>query len=319
MNLIRFVFTKQFILNFFGALLLLFCFVLFISKIWLPIRTQHGEVVAIPPLDKLNLFKALEMLDEKELTYKIDTFRYDEKIPAHQIMYVYPKSGSEVKKGRAILIKANAKTWRPVFLPNLINNSKRLAFTKIKAADLFVGDTIYEPDLAKDVVKRILYNGREVKSGEMIPRYAKIDVVLGKGLKTNVLTPTIEGLTLEQAKYVIKQNQFEIGKIKYLFRKNKDTTNLKVYYQDPAPEDFIDEGMPIHLWVSNISVDSLKNQINTLHKTYRKYLLDSLGRLMTTGEIKQATQKVLDEAKKPMLEEQQKEIEKSTEEGISIE
>ncbi len=325
MNIVRFLFSFKFLINVIAALLIFVAIIFFISKIWLPIRTQQNEIVTVPKLIKQNLFAVLKELNDKNLTYKIDTFRYDDKLPPHQIIYTYPKSGAEVKKGRTIFIKANAKTWRPVFLPNLINNSKRLAFTKITAADLFVGDTIYEPDLAKDVVRRILYNGREIKFGEQIPRFSKIDVVLGKGLKTNVPVPNVEGLTLEQAKYVLKQNFFEVGKINFLSKNKIDSTKLIVYYQDPAPDDFLDEGMAINFWVSETPRDSLQNQIKKLHKTYRKYLFDSTGRVMTLDEVKQASQEVIKETKKAQdqsnnpLQPKVAPVATEPEEGITIE
>ncbi len=46
-----------------------------------------------------------------------------------------------------------------------------------------MGDTLYEPSIAKDAVIRLMYNGAQVKPGDLVPRFSVIDVVVGQGPK----------------------------------------------------------------------------------------------------------------------------------------
>ncbi|MFA9290282.1 MAG: PASTA domain-containing protein [Solirubrobacteraceae bacterium] len=321
MSVIKFFFSFRFFKNFIIALSILVAMLLFVNFVWLPIITQQKEIVEVPNSKNENIFSYINKLEELNLSYKIDTFSYEKDIKSHQVIYTFPFGGSKVKEGRTIFIKANSKTWRPVFLPKLVDVSKRLAFTIIETSDLYVGDTIYEPDIAKNIVKRILYKGREINVGYQLPRFSKIDVVLGMGLQTDVPVPNLEGLSFDEAKKLLKQKFFEIGKMNFTFKKNNlDSTNLKIYYQDPAPEDYLDEGMSINLWLSDISKDSLKDKVKNLHKTYRKYLIDSTGKVIDIQKIKNASNEVIEKIKEAQkIKIQEEENLKNSQENVIIE
>lgn len=242
----------------------------FIFKIWLDAYTHHGEEIEIPDLAEMDIRQAIKTLDKLDLTYEIDSVRFDSTKAPYSILDFYPQKGFKVKEGRKIFIKSNPKTWRPVALPDIIGKSKRLAFTQLKLAGLAVGDTIYEPDLAKDAVLRVMYQGKVILKETELPRLAKVDVVLGKGLEYGVAMQSLIGMNLEQARSSILANSFEVGRLN-IDSLTQDSSVLKVYYQYPLPGDNYDQGLPVDLWLSAKDPKRLGGTVKELDRQYRNF------------------------------------------------
>lgn len=240
----------------------------FTFRVWMAAYTNHNEEIAIPDLSKMNIKEAIKTLDELGLKYEIDSVRHDSTRPIYSIIEFYPKAGFKVKEGRKIFIKSNPRSWQPVALPDIIGKSKRLAFTQLKISGLVVGDTIYEPDIAKDAVLRVLYKGRPIVKGTEIPRFAKVDLVLGKGLQYGVSMPNLLGMTLDEARTTIMANQFEVGRLT-IHGAVTDSANLKVYYQYPIKGDNYDQGLPVDIWLTEKPLSELHAIIKDLDRQYR--------------------------------------------------
>ncbi len=229
----------------------LLCFGLyhFIFKVWLNAYTHHNQEIEIPDLSELDVQHAIATLDKLKLTYEIDSIKYDSSKAPFSILEFYPQAGFKVKEGRKIFIKSNPSGWRPTNLPDIVGKSKRLAFTQLKMAGLSVGDTIYEPDIAKDAVLRVMYQGKPIAFNEVLPRFSKVDVVLGQGLEYGVKMENLVGMRLEDAQAAIIANQFEIGMLNVQGIVT-DSSQLKVFYQYPIADDYYDQGLPVDLWVT---------------------------------------------------------------------
>ena len=242
----------------------------FIFNVWLDSYTNHNEYVEVPDLSKMNITDATAKLDELGLTYEVDSSRFDPNSKPFSIMDFYPAAESRVKEGRRIFIKSNPKTYRPVELPDLIGKSKRLAITQLEISGLKIGRILYEPDLAKDAVLKIVFNGKVVKAGEQLPRFATVDLVLGRGMLAGVRMPNLVNMTLNDAKKSIKDNFFEIGQIKFIGGSH-DTINARVVYQFPFATDTYDQGQPIDLWLSTEPREQIRAQLRELDVQYKNY------------------------------------------------
>lgn len=242
----------------------------FVFKIWLNAYTNHNQEIEIPDMKKMNLEDALLALDKLNLTYEVDSIRFDSTRPPHSIIDFFPEAGFMVKEGRKIFIKANPKGWQPTTMPDIVGKSKRLAFTQLKLSGLSVGDTIYEPDIAKDAVLRVIFKGKQIEKGTSLPRFAKIDLVLGRGVEYGVKTPSLLGLSLEEARSSMLAKQFEKGRIS-VEGSFSDSSKLHVFYQYPLPDDNYDQGLPIDLWVSEKNTAQLKDKIKELDLQFRNF------------------------------------------------
>ena len=158
---------------------------------------------------------------------------------------------------------------------------KQLIQTAIEqSADIIVFPELsltgYEPDLAKDAVLKILYNGKIVKAGEQLPRFATVDLVLGRGMLSGVRMPNLLNFTLTEAKKSIKDNFFEIGQIKFIGGSN-DTINARVVYQFPFSSDTYDQGQPIDIWLSTEPRDKIRAQLKELDVQYKNFGEDTIS------------------------------------------
>ncbi len=251
---------------------------------WLSGYTNHGESVDVPDISKLSIKEALAELDDMGLQYNVDSVKFSEDYAPYQIIEFYPKAGSKVKPGRRIFIKSNPSDWQPVELPDLIDKSKRLAFTLLNMRGFKVGDTIYVKDIARDAVLKVQYDGEEVRPKTLLPRGAKVDLVLGRGLLFDMPVPDLQGLTLEEAEKVMEDHFFEKGMVSYLVANVKpsgnndssdesmlgDSLQMRVVYQEPPVNELYDEGLPISLWLSYDDKKALRKEIDSLDVVYRR-------------------------------------------------
>lgn len=175
--LLSFTFFKQLFLAF-----LIVCTCLFLFMYWINFTTNHGEEIQVPNLSKLTLEQAEDKLDELNLDYELlDTVDFNPAYPKYSIVVQDPIPGSKVKKNRVIYVKINASAYSKVRLPDLIQKTYRQAVPTLKAIGLEVGDTTYIPNLAKDMVLQMKYNGQLIKPGQQVLKMSKISLVLGDG------------------------------------------------------------------------------------------------------------------------------------------
>ena len=251
---------------------LLLAIAVFIGLVWLTFRwlefhTNHGDEIPVPNVVNMTVQQAIEVLDDQGLEYEVDSFKFDPKFRPYQVLQIFPSPGSRVKDGRTIVLKVNPKTYAPVTIPDIIDGYKGLAFRKLERLELKVGDTIYEPNIQKDAVIRMMYNGAVIKPGAKVPMFSTIDLVIGTGPKRNVTIPNLVGMTVAQAKVVIAQNLFEVGLVDHQDG-GKDNNDI-VYYQDPAMGSVRDQGMQIDLWASKKTPAEMQSKIRELDDMYR--------------------------------------------------
>lgn len=268
----------------------------FTFRVFLDTYTNHNEEISIPDLSQMSIQDAVKTLEELNLTYEIDSVKFDSTKAPYAILDFYPKTGFKVKEGRRVFIKSNPRTWLPVEMPDIIGKSKRLAFTQLKLAGLEVGDTIYEPDIAKDAVLRVMFQGKQISTKTVLPRFAKVDVVLGKGLEYGVKMQSLIGMGLDQARSTIVANQFEVGRLT-VEGSASDSSILRVFYQYPIAGDNYDQGLPVDLWLSDRQPGELSARVKDLDRQYRNDLKDSAAIAQYEKELQMKDREELTPAK----------------------
>lgn len=234
---------------------------------WLEYYTHHGDEVAVPNVMNTTVHRAVEVLDEAGLEYEVDSLKYDPKYKPFQVLGVFPQPGAKVKTGRSITLLINPRTWAPVSVPEILDKYKGLAFRRLEQVGLKMGDTLYEPNIQRDAVIKILYNGREIRPGTQLPRFSTVALVIGTGPKRNIPVPDVTGMTLAEARTIIAQSLFEVGLVENDMGTQDE--NARVYFQDPAPGALRDQGMQMDLWTSKRSAAQLSGKIAELRQTYR--------------------------------------------------
>lgn len=264
--MLKSLFHWKVLVNFFLAIVI-FVGLVWLTFRWLEIHTRHGEEVPVPNVMNLSVHNAVKILEDAGLDYEVDSFKFDPRYKPFQVLDISPKAGARVKDGRTIVLKVNPRTYAPVQLPDIIDGYKGLAFRKLESVGLKVGDTIYEPNIQRDAVIRVLLNGNTLKPGALLPRLSTVDLVIGTGPMRNIGVPNLVGLTVAEAKAIITNNLFEVGLVEHEDG-GSDPTDI-VYYQDPAAGDLRDQGMQVDLWASKKTPAELRSKISYLNSIYR--------------------------------------------------
>ena len=181
MSFRKFLTSFTFFKNLFFALVIVIVFLVVFVK-FLDFSTNHGEEITVANLSKMKLEVAEEKLDEEGLeVFLLDTVEFRPEFPPYTIVEQDPIAGSKVKDGRKIYVKLNAGGYAMVTFPDLKNKTFRQATNALRALGLVEGELKYVPDLAKDIVLEVSYNGKPVKAGDKLMKNSKIDFVLGDG------------------------------------------------------------------------------------------------------------------------------------------
>lgn len=274
-KILAFLTSKTFFANM-ALALLFFVLIIWGVQAWLKATTNHGEQIIVPELYRLTLDEAESLLNDRGLNYKvIDSAEFNPKIPLGAVMEQYPKAGNAVKSERQILLTINPFTVRKIEVPNIIDKTLRRAVYDLESKGFEIGELIYKPDIAKDVILGMLHEEQEIQPGEKFIKGTTIDLIIGSGLgNERIPVPYLKGLTLEKAETKLLSNSLNIGLV--LFDEDiQDSLTAKVYKQSPNPsrDPRLRLGTTVDIWLTN---DSTKVPNDSLAFQYPDMDLDSI-------------------------------------------
>lgn len=181
MNFIQFLFTKTFLKHALLSvgLIVVLCFA---YLFWLNYYTNHDQRIAVPDLAKLNTDQVIAELEKLDLRMKvIDSTSYNPDFPPRTVIEQDPDAGKFVKENRQIYVKINRSGYSKVLVPNLVYKTRRQAEPTLKAMGFKIGEIIYKPNLARDMVLELQHNGKTINSGTQLMKTSTIDIVVGDG------------------------------------------------------------------------------------------------------------------------------------------
>ena len=245
-------------------------------QLWLKAVTHHDEKIVVPDLNGLNLTEAQDLLTQNELNFKvIDSTEFNPEIPLGAVMDQFPAAGAEVKSDRQVLLTINPFTVRKIELPNIIDKTLRRAVYDLESKGFKVGELIYKPDLAKDVILGMMKDEEPVQAGDKFIKGTSIDLIVGSGLgNERIPVPYLKWLTYNKAESKLLANSLNLGLV--IFDPEvTDSTAALVYRQSPAPshEPRLRLGTTIDIWLTN---DSTKIPNDSLQFQYPDMDADSI-------------------------------------------
>ena len=179
----KFLYSRIFIKQLFISVVI-FALITLISIIFLFFYTGQTNYIKVPDLYGLNMSEVEKIIGEKKLNFEVsDSIFYDPAISPNTVVSQTPIKDKEVKKKRKIYLTINPSDFSNVIFPDLIQLTKRAAISQINALDLEMGSIEYVDNIGKDVVLEGKFNDSTIKSGQLIPKKSKIDLVLGNGNK----------------------------------------------------------------------------------------------------------------------------------------
>jgi beta-lactam-binding protein with PASTA domain len=177
------------------AMLAVVVLAVFLTFRWMNAYTQHGKAILVPDVTGMDEADAMSALSSKSLKGISYDKTYVKGVPVGVVVSQRPSSDAKVKRGRAIYLTLSSGNEPMVTMPDIADNSSlRQATSQLKAAgfNLLPNDTIRGE---ADWVYKVLYNGKELHGGDLVPEGASITLVVGNGRKDqdeNKPEPTLD-------------------------------------------------------------------------------------------------------------------------------
>ncbi len=210
-----------------------------IFNVLMPIYTRHGKSKEIPNVVKKKFHEAVEELENKGLTVRLDSV-YDEKRPPLIVLDQYPKGGYTYKKrNREVIITYNMSKPPLVELPDLKGKSLDIVKEQMKSLKINIGNISYIP-YPYNVFVEYQYKGKSLAAGKKIQQGETIDIVMGSGQCNKMLTPIFTGLSLKEAIRKAEQYglEYEVDSTKYI----QYAIPGKIHSQSPGIRDSVCKG-----------------------------------------------------------------------------
>lgn len=174
---------------------------------WLDVYTHHGESIIVPNVNGLPVKEAQNEFSKKNLRVEIVDSNYVKGILAGAVLEQKPTAGSKVKIGRTIYLTINTGEAPKVTIPDIIDNS---SFRQAEARLRALGFKLTEPEYIegeKDWIYGVKYNGKELTSGEKIPREAVLTLCVGDDKLKGDSIQT-DSLRIEAEKPIVDESWF---------------------------------------------------------------------------------------------------------------
>lgn len=216
---------------------------------YLPYATNHNQTVTVPDLKGMDAREVADFLAERELDVAIEDSSFNPSGKPFAIFNQFPAPGAKVKKGRKIFISINSLKPPLTKMPDLLNRSLSNATQELTSLGLLLGEVTYRHDIQQNAVLEQMYEGKVVRPGEMVPKGAKIFLVVGDGLgATQFSMPDLSGKSLEEVQILLEGSKLQTGTI--LYDASASEPLGTIVKQKPEAGIMVNEGQSIDLWIS---------------------------------------------------------------------
>ena len=229
---------------------------IFVALSWITLLlvdgfTNHGQAETVPDLKGAYVEEAELLLAEKGLYPVVIDSVYVSGRKLGTIIDQTPSPNSTMKRDRPVYLIINTRRVRQVPLPNIVDVSFRQADAMLKSLRINVESVEYKPSEYKDLVMNVKYRGLVVDAGTRIPEGGSVVLVVGRGLGgESVVTASLRGLTLENARQEALASMLVIGAIEYDLPPSGNDNEYVVYRQRPAEGRELPAGSRIDVWLS---------------------------------------------------------------------
>ena len=214
-----------------------FAALLIAATVFLNVVTHHGQTIEVPDLTSMSVDQARREASRKNLRVEVIDSIFVRRMEKGAVYSQNPKAGTQVKRGRRIMLTINAMNAKKISMPNLVGYSMRQAKAELNSRGLALGKLIYVNDIATNNVLRQFYRNREIRPGRMIETGSEIDLQVGLNPSDNVTyVPNVKGMKYLRAVDSIHDNSLNIGRIVFdkTVKNYTDSLNAVVYKQTPA-------------------------------------------------------------------------------------
>lgn len=229
--------NKFWVLKNLAGAVLFFVALAMVANVLLGIFTHHGKVIQVPDMVGLSVREADHVADTSGVRIDVVDSIYVRGMAKGAVYKQNPAAGSNVKKGRRIMLTINATQPKRITMPNLVGYSMRQAKAELSSRGLNLGRLIYVDDIATNNVLKQQQNGRDVMPGSSVESGSDIDLVVGlNGSDNRTYIPNVMGMKYIRAVDVVHENSLNVGNLVFdaSVRNYNDTINSVIYRQSPG-------------------------------------------------------------------------------------
>lgn len=252
MSLLRAVFSKRFFKNlfytaFFGVVLLGALY------LYLNVYTAHGEQQVVPDVRGVEVAKADELLKEAQLAMLVVDSVYTEGAQPGMVFEQSPEPFANVKEGRTVYLTVYRSTPPMEKIGVAEGMNERVAEIILQNKGLRFEKQYEEHAYLSGMVIRVLHKGKALSNESTVKRGDKVTLVVGMMSNEKVQVPSLIGLSLDSAVYLLSDRRLALGATLYEgeIATAADSTAARVYRQNPAfdANRTITVGTPVDLFL----------------------------------------------------------------------
>ena len=178
-NLLSFLKSKQFFIQFSIILVLIFSIVFGTMK-WLSSYTNHGKTVLVPDFRGQHVSRLKDFIKDKNISYQIIDSIYDPKEKPGVVLRQDPEMNIAVKHNRTVYLYVTGMVAPQVVMPKLVDRSERQARLILSSYGLKIGKVSERTADCNGCILSQLMQGREIEHGKGIKKGSVIDLVVGR-------------------------------------------------------------------------------------------------------------------------------------------
>lgn len=253
-KILRLLKSKIFWINV-GAAIILIVIVFIGITYYLKSYTNFGETIAVPNVIGLQLDEVENAIAARNLNFVVSDSVHHDYFDKGAVVEQYPAPGVKVKEGRKIYLITNCFEDEMIAMPEFVGYTIRQVHSFAETYGLVIGHLRYVPDIAVNVVIRQLYNDERIDAGELVPKGATIDLLVGLGLSDRkTIVPDLTGLTYREASDKLLQEYLNVGAVVYDTTVNTKNDSVKsmVFRQSPERDTInpVNLGYNIDIWLT---------------------------------------------------------------------
>ena len=220
--------------------------------VYLPLTTNHGEVIEVPKITGMQQADLEDYLDERDLAYFVDDSTYRPEIKPGTVLNQEPKPGEKVKEGRKLYITVAMKNPPVIKMPKLTDGSLKNAQMILKSYDLVIGQIKLVPNIQQNAVLKQFVNEKEIAPGAPIAKNTRVDLEVGDGLGNQEFpVPNLVNMPADEAVTLLAGQGLQVGERFYQEPAEGETEGTVVKQRPvPGPGATIRMGQLVDLWIA---------------------------------------------------------------------
>ena len=225
----------------------------------LPRFTRQGEEYVLPSLTGRSYASVQRALESAGFVVSVIDSQYVPDADPNTVLLQDPPPKTRIKKGRKVYLTLASHTPPQLPLPHVQDLPYEQAYRLLRESYGFrVGEVEYVAGDIPDIVKGVRYQGRLLKPGEPVPKYATLSLIVSRGLSDQKVSfISVVGLPLEEAVSRLSAAGLSVGYIRYKPSPQAPPGHVYRQYPERVPGDSLPMGMAIDLFVNGEAPQSV--------------------------------------------------------------